>query len=68
MSEAGKNRKRKKKKVDYGDGFHTSKVCQSCPYGFKTYCIGVCWKELYKGYPRKTVKTDQAGKAEQTGV
>ena len=29
---------------------HMAKKCKGCPYGYKRYCVGVCWKDIYKGY------------------
>ena len=29
------------------DGYHSAEKCRGCPYGFKTYCVGICWKDAY---------------------
>ena len=29
---------------------HMAKKCKGCPYGYKRYCVGVCGKDIYKGY------------------
>lgn len=36
---------------------HESPKCQGCPYGDRQYCVGVCWKDIYAGYPRKKTTT-----------
>ena len=40
----------KKKSKHYDAFFHTSSKCAGCPYGYMQYCVGICWKEVYKGY------------------
>lgn len=36
---------------------HESPKCQGCPYGDRQYCVGICWKDVYAGYPRKRATT-----------
>ena len=54
-------RKRKKKRYDDTDSYHTSKKCRGCPYGFKQYCVGLCWKDVYAGYIGKRRDGDKHG-------
>ena len=48
MSEEKVKQPDRKKPCKYPvDGYHTAEKCRGCPYGFKTYCVGLCWKDVY---------------------
>ena len=40
------------------DKFFSEGKCKGCPFGYIQYCVGICWKDVYKGYLRKRERPD----------
>ena len=57
MSDTAVNKPDQKKPRKYPvDGYHRAKKCRGCPYGYKTYCVGICWKDTYDSVLKKRKK------------